>query len=135
MDVPSIGPKTAKRLEKASIDTVADLLACDPDETVEQLRVPHLDAELIQEWQSQARLVCCVPNLRGHDAQILVACGVVDPDQLAAASLDELLALAREFVVSSEGKRILRLSAAPNREEVDNWIQWASRSRQLPMAA
>jgi predicted flap endonuclease-1-like 5' DNA nuclease len=135
VDAPSIGPKTAKRLGNASIDTVADLLACDPDETVERLRVPYVDAELIQEWQSQARLVCCVPNLRGHDAQILVACGIADPGQLAAANLDELLALAQKFVASSEGKRALRSSAVPNREEVGNWIQWAGRSRQLPMAA
>ncbi|MDP6556797.1 MAG: DUF4332 domain-containing protein [Pirellulaceae bacterium] len=135
VDAPSIGPKTAKRLEKASIDTVADLLACDPEETVEQLRVPHMDAELIQEWQSQARLVCCVPNLRGRDAQILVACGVTDPDQLGAANLDELLALAQEFAVSSEGKRVLHWSAVPNREEVEDWIQWAGQSRQLPLAA
>jgi len=135
VDAPSIGPKTAKRLQNASIDTVADLLDCDPDETVARLRVPYVDTELIQEWQAQARLVCCVPNLRGQDAQILVACGVVDPDQLRVANLDELLALVNEFIVSAEGKRILRSAAAPNREDVDDWIQWATASRQLPMAA
>jgi predicted flap endonuclease-1-like 5' DNA nuclease len=135
VDSPSIGPKTAKRLENASIDTVADLLSCDPDETAAQLKVRYIDAELIQEWQAQARLVCCIPNLRGHDAQILVACGVMDSDQLGTANLDELLELAREFAISSEGKRVLRSSAVPDREEVEDWIEWASQSRQLPRAA
>lgn len=135
VDAPSIGPKTAKRLEKAGIDTVADLLACDPADTAAQLRVRYIDAALIEEWQAQARLVCRTPNLRGHDAQILVACDVTQPAQLAAADVDELLAAAQEFALSAEGKRVLRSSAVPDREEVEDWIAWAGQARELPLAA
>lgn len=135
VDAPSIGAKTAKRLEKVSIDTVADLLACDPQETASQLQVKYIDAELIREWQNQARLVCRIPNLRGHDAQILVACQVTDPDQLANADLDELLAQAQKFALSAEGKRVLRSSAVPDHDEVEDWIESAAQARQLPLAA
>jgi predicted flap endonuclease-1-like 5' DNA nuclease len=135
VDAPSIGPKTAKRLAKANINTVGDLLACEPEETAVELGVRYIDAELIEEWQAQARLVCCIPNLRGHDAQILVACDVSDSSQLKAADLDELLALSQEFAMSPEGKGVLRSSAVPDREEVEDWIEWAAQAKPLSRAA
>ena len=135
VDAPSIGPKTAKRLEKVSVDTVADLLACDPVETAAQLRVRYIDAELIRQWQAQARLVCGIPNLRGHDAQILVACDLLDPEQVGKADLDDLFKQAQEFAASKEGKRILRSSAAPDREEVEDWIAWAAQAMPQRKAA
>ncbi len=134
-DAPSIGPKTARRLAKVGISSVADLLACDPDNVATDLKTRYIDAELIREWQMQARLVCCVPHLRGHDAQILVACGVTEPDELAAAQADALLQAAREFALSAEGKRVLRSSAVPDQDEVTDWIEWAAQARPLPHAA
>ncbi len=133
VDSPSIGPKTAKRLAKVGITTVGELLACDPAETASALGVRYVDAELVEQWQAQAGLVCRVPNLRGHDAQILVACDVADPDQLAVAEVDELLAVSQEFALSPEGKRMLRSSGVPDRDEVEDWIEWAAQAR--PIAA
>ena len=121
----TIGPKTAKRLQKVGITTVQQLIACDAEEVAKQLGTRYIDAELVEEWQSQAELVCSVPNLRGHDAQVLVACGYEEASDIAEATADELLAEATEFANSREGKRILRSSAPPDLDEVEAWIEWA----------
>ena len=83
------------------------------------------------QWQRQTQLVCRIPNLRGHDAQILVACGVRAPDQLAEADPAELLSRVQRLVRTPEGKRILRNSPAPDLEEVTAWVRWAQKARQL----
>lgn len=135
VDAPSIGAKTAKRLEGVGITTVGQLVACDAEEIAKQLRVRYIDAELVEDWQAQAELVCGVPNLRGHDAQILVACGYSEPAEVADADADELLNEVSEFAASSEGKRVLRSSAVPDLEEVEDWIEWAGMAKSDRRAA
>ena len=135
VDAPSIGNKTAKRLVKVGITTVAQLLAADPKDIAGQMRVRYIDAELVADWQAQAELVCSIPNLRGHDAQILVGCDFVEPPQIASADPDALLQAAAEFAATREGKRILRGSGAPDRDEIEDWIEWAGQARQPKLAA
>ncbi|HUG67374.1 MAG TPA: DUF4332 domain-containing protein, partial [Pirellulaceae bacterium] len=86
VDGPSIGPKTAKRFVKIGVTTVQELLDCDPVDVARRLRVRHITAETIEDWQDQASLVCSIPNLRGHDAQILVACGFTAREAIRTAS-------------------------------------------------
>lgn len=126
VDGPSIGPKTAKRLQKIGIATVQQLLDCEPEDVAKQLRVRHIDAETIEDWQDQASLVCSIPNLRGHDAQILVACGFTTREAVRAASVGEVLAASINFANSSEGKRVLRGSSPPDQDEIEDWIEWAT---------
>ncbi|MCA9142060.1 MAG: DUF4332 domain-containing protein [Planctomycetaceae bacterium] len=126
VDGPSIGPKTAKRLQKIGITTVQQLLDCEPEEVAKQLRVRHIDTETIEDWQDQASLVCSIPNLRGHDAQILVACGFTTREAIRSASVGEILAAAINFANSSEGKRVLRSSVPPDKDEIEDWIEWAT---------
>ncbi|MEO8494553.1 MAG: DUF4332 domain-containing protein, partial [Planctomycetota bacterium] len=126
VDAPSIGVKTAKHLQKVGITTVQDLLACNPAEVAQQLRVRHITAEVVEDWQDQATLVCRVPNLRGHDAQILVACGFATPEEIGAASVGEVLAAAINFANSRDGKRVLRSGSPPDKDEVEHWIEWAA---------
>ncbi len=135
VNAPLVGTKTAKRLQKVGISTVKDLLDCEPEETAKQLRVRHIDAEEIEDWQDQAALVCSIPNLRGHDAQILVASGYSTADDVRTASIGELLAAAINFANTREGKRVLRSSSPPDKDEVEDWIEWANAAKQERYAA
>lgn len=131
---PSIGAKTARRLKRVKIRTVGDLLECDPAETAAQLRIRHIQPETIRNWQDQARLVCRVPNLRGHDAQLLVACGFHTPEQVAGTRPEDILASVLPFCETSEGQRITRGNCVPDLEEVRQWVACADRSRPLRAA-
>ncbi len=133
-DAPSIGPKTAKRLTRIGVRTVADLFAVDPRRAAAKLKTRHIKPDTIRDWQDQAKLVCQIPNLRGHDAQILVACGYRDPAAVADAAVKTLLAEATEFSSSSAGQRVIRSGKAPDREEVTDWVRWASQARLLRAA-
>lgn len=134
-DAPSIGPKTAERLGRIGVKTVDDLLAQNPEIAAQRLNVAHITPETVRAWQAQARLVMRVPNLRGHDAQILVACGITEAEQLATARAKELLGHAEQFLQTSEGERVLRSGQKPDVAEIGRWIVAARGARALPTAA
>ncbi len=127
VDAPSIGPKTAERLQQVGIETVADLLDCDPDAIAAQLDVRHISAKTINDWQAQAQLVCDVGGLRGHDAQILVACEIGNLDTLSVQNPATLLDRVKSFLATTEGERVLRGATCPDLAEVTDWIQSARR--------
>lgn len=130
VDAPSIGPTTARRLAPLGVETVADLLRVDPAAAAAKTQHRYITEEAIRDWQDQAKLVCQVANLRGHDAQILVACGIRTPNELVTRSAEPLLEAVLDFVGTSQGKRILRSGKQPDLVEVRNWIRWANESRQ-----
>lgn len=134
VDAPSIGPKAARRFEAIGVSTIADFLQLDPDSAAERLGVKSFDAETLRKWQAQTRLACRVPGLRGHDAQILVACGITDPDELAGFEAQDLFDLIEPFLNSPEAARLLRGVALPDFDEVGDWIQWAGHARPLRAA-
>ena len=135
VDAPTIGPKTARRLEGVGLKTVRDLLDCDPAATARKLDTYHIDAAAIRLWQQQAEFACRVPHLRGHDTQILTAVGVTDIDTLAQLSPDDLLDDIENYLDTAEGERLLRGNPRPDRDEVADWIQWAAEARPLQSAA
>ena len=124
---PSIGAKTAALLGKHGIKTVGDLLRADPEKLAASLGDRHIDRSTILTWQMQADLCCSVPNLRGHDAQFLTACGIDHREDLAAAQPEPLLKKVDAFVSTPAGERILRGSERPDLNEVTDWIAWANR--------
>lgn len=134
VDAPSIGPRMASRLEAFGILTVDQLLAAHAESLADKLNMRRIDADLIRGWQEQARLVCRIPNLRGHDAQLLVACQLTSPEELARMDASAVLEQVLEIAHSSEGQRILRGSQAPDLAEVNNWIAWAASCRSLHAA-
>ncbi len=130
-DAPTIGNKTAERFHAIGVKTVRQLLELDPQQAANQLKIKWLDAATITDIQHQARLVCQVPQLRGHDAQMLVACQITEPEQLVLADAEALLEELDNFLQTSAGQRILRSSPAPDHAEVTDWIVWAGQAREL----
>ena len=89
---------------------------------------------MVRQWQQHARLVCRIPNLRGHDAQLLVACGITDPQELADMSPDAVYGIVGPFSETKEGLKIIRSGKKPDLAEVKDWIDWASNHRTLQAA-
>lgn len=134
IDAPSIGARMAERLNAVGIYTVNDLLNADLESLATELDHRRIDADLLLQWQQQASLVCRVPMLRGHDAQLLVAAEITTPEELAQCDADELFGVVDLIARSSEGKRIIRGGKLPDLEEVTEWISFGSQHREL-MAA
>ncbi len=134
VQAPSIGPKTAEILHGAGVRTIEELLNIPAERIAEKLNQKRLTAEVVRRWQVQAQLVCRIPELRGHDAQILAACGISTPEALASRTPTELLAALGPFLESAEGRRVLRSQDGPDLQEVTEWIQWAANARPLRAA-
>ncbi len=92
-DAPSIGDRLAERLNAVEIYTVDDLLNADPASLAADLDHRQIDADTVAQWQQQATLVCRVPMLRGHDAQLLVAAEITTPEELASCDPGELFGI------------------------------------------
>ena len=65
VDAPSIGPKTAAKLNAFGIETVADLLAADAHDLADRFDTGWVVPETVRDWRAQAGLMCRVPNLHG----------------------------------------------------------------------
>lgn len=133
-EAPSIGHKTARRLSVLGVYSVADLLDADPDEIASRLGRRWISGTTVREWQAQAALVCRVPMLHGHDAQLLVSAGYKEPEQFAHLSARQLLNDLQPLINSPQGARILRGANPPDLAEVANWISWANHARSLRVA-
>lgn len=134
VDAPSIGSRTAEQLTAVGVKTVSDLLRANPDDLAAELQNRRIHANVIRQWQQQTILACRIPQLRGHDAQILVAIGITEPEQLASADADELFHKVQSFIDTKEGKRVTRLGSEPDLAEVREWINWSSAARSLNAA-
>ncbi len=134
VDAPSIGPRMAERLLRAGISTVEQLLAAVPETLAERIASKQVTADAIRAWQNQARLVCRIPNLRGHDVQLLVAAGIASADELARMQPGNVLQRVTDIANSPEGQRFLRGNKSPDETEVSEWIRWANHSRSIQAA-
>jgi predicted flap endonuclease-1-like 5' DNA nuclease len=134
VDAPSIGERMEERLQAIGIYTVEDLLNADTEEVASELDHRRVDADTVLQWQQQTTLVCCVPMLRGHDAQLLVAAEVLTPEDLANCDAEDLFGIIEPIALSNEGKRILRGGKLPDLDEVTDWINFAQHTRELRAA-
>ncbi|MGI9468871.1 MAG: DUF4332 domain-containing protein [Rubripirellula sp.] len=134
VDAPSIGERMEERLQAIGVYTIQDLLDGDSEQIAEQLDHRRVDADTVLQWQQQTTMVCCIPMLRGHDAQLLVAADIVTPEDLAGWDAEELFQIIDPIARSKEGKRILRGGNLPDLEEVTDWINFAQHNRKLQAA-
>jgi len=125
---PSIGPKTASRLAPLGIETVRDLLDCDPGAIAAATGVRHITKRRVTEWIAQARLVCTVPWLRGTHAQLLVGSGFDSAEKIARADSVALCAAVLRFAQTREGQSILRSGPPPDVERIVRWVAYANQA-------
>lgn len=128
IDAPAIGPKSARVLQRAGVATVAHLLSRLPKELADCIADSKVDATCIDDWQCQSRLMCQVAGLRGHDAQLLVACGIRSAEAVASLTAGELLGRVSRIAGSKAGQRILRSSSPPDLNDAAAWVGAASQS-------
>jgi len=129
VDAPGIGSKTADRLEAVGLHRVIDLLRADPKSVAARINQRWITPEVVRQWQQQAELVRRIPELRGHDAQILATAGLTDPEDIATLRPERVLDRIAPVVQSQEGQRILRSARPPDLEEVTQWVAWAAEAR------
>lgn len=134
VDAPSIGPRMTERLQAMNIHTVDDLLKVNAATIARDLKLRRVDEALVRSWQQQAKLVCRVPMLRGHDAQLLVAAGITEPERLSQCDPKWLLSQIAPIVKSKEGQSILRGGVAPDLAEVTDWVRFAQGQREWKAA-
>ena len=125
VDAPSIGPKTAEKLNAAGIDCVDDLLKAHPIALAARLDDRHITEQTVIDWQDQALLVCTIPGLRGTGAQLLVGAGYRTTEAMAEADAAELCAAVLAFATGSDGQRVLRDGTPPDIEKIKAWAESA----------
>jgi hypothetical protein len=124
----------AEKLAPLNVLSIGDLMASDTASLAAQLADKSVSADTVAQWQYQALLVCRIPNLRGHDAQLLVGSGYTTAEQVAAADPASLFDKVTRFASSKSGVRILRGSTAPDLAEVTDWVQWSQNCRAIRAA-
>lgn len=124
----------AEKLLPFGIRTVRDLLNANAQAVADYLADKRFGVDTIIDWQHQAMLVCRIPNLRGHDARMLVACNVRTPEQLLASNASHLYSAVSTFASSKAGQRVLRGASGADLQEVQNWINWSQQNRALRAA-
>lgn len=134
VEAPSIGPKTADRLIKVGIETIADLVDANPEDAVDALDERWIDCDLFQQWQAQSILMLRIPGLRGHDAQLLVCVGILRPEELRNHPPQQLLNELLNFADTDHGQRIVSGSMIPTLKEVLKWQSLCEGSRSLRAA-
>jgi len=134
VDAPTIGPKMAEKLEAIRVKTVGDLLAAESGDVAQAIGEKTVTAASIDSWKSQSMLVCRIPNLRGQDAQLLVAAGYSTAESIADASLDTLYEAIARVASTKQGLRYLRGGNPPDRDRVQSWIEWSKHSRMVKAA-
>ncbi|MEM9366242.1 MAG: DUF4332 domain-containing protein [Planctomycetota bacterium] len=127
-DAPSIDAVAASRLRRVGVSHITHLMRQDSNRLSDTLGLAGVDAKTIRRWQSECRLLCRVPKLRGFDARVLVGCDITDPAQLAAIHPANLLDRVKTFLATERGQRILLSGTSYELSRITSWIASANQS-------
>lgn len=126
---PTVGPRSAKRLEPLGIKTVSDFLSASVYLAAGAFNSKNVTPETILLWQDQCRLMLDVPGLRGTHTELLAGAGYRTAQSLVEAEETKLCADVLAFATTSAGKRILREGAPPDIERIKGWLSAAKGAR------
>lgn len=119
-DVLSLGPRTAGRLMRAGVRSVADLLAAKPQAVARRVGDEKICADTVAAWQCEAQLVLAAPKLPRLAAQFFAELGYSSLERIARSTPMELLAVCetagRQGGCSNEKKSL------PSIPELTAWI-------------
>ena len=135
--VPSLGAQMARRLGALGVRHVSDLIDLDPEITDVPLTSLQISARTLRIWQAEARLLCCVPDLTGRDAQLLVACGIMNPAELGEADTNDLFKRIERARNEHHSGGLTWLADRPNwpqRDVISNWIHRGRSARSYSQA-
>lgn len=124
-EAPSIGPQTARKLERLGVNTVADLRSIHPETAVAQIADARISPETICQWQAEATLMCGVPRLRAIDARALVRCAVTNIERLAQSDARSLQKIIARTVRSMKRDAAEDHDQSPDLTTVASWVVWA----------
>ena len=127
-DVLSLGPRTAGRLMQVGVRTVDDLFAANPQSVAQRLAEERFGAEIIEQWQREARLVLTTPDLPQNATRLLASMGYSSREKIARSTPTELLGA---FETASQEGRIgggLEKNSPPSISELTKWIHCAQPS-------
>ncbi|MEM6776983.1 MAG: DUF4332 domain-containing protein [Planctomycetota bacterium] len=123
---PSIDAVAASKLRRIGISHITHLMNQDSNRLADTLGLSGVDAPVIRRWQSECRLMCRVPQLRGFDARVLVGCGIRGPEQLADVAPSDLLEQVKTFLATEQGQRILLSGTSYELSRITSWIASAN---------
>ena len=121
-DVIVIGAVDAQLLSAAGVGTVDALLKADPAAVSAAVGPLPVSAEVISDWQDQARLVSSIPGVSGAQAQLLAGAGYRSGEAIAAADADRLCADLLAFAATDKGQQALRAGPPPDVEQIRTLI-------------
>jgi len=125
VDAPSIGPKTAEAFAAIKIFKVGEFLDTPAAAMSRRLQKHWITPSIIEDWQSQARLMCDVPGLLSRDVQMLVGVGCSTVEMLATSNAARLATIMNRYASTSEGRRSLRGASPATTEQIAKWIDAA----------
>jgi hypothetical protein len=131
VDAPAIGPMTAARMQSIGCHTVEDLLTRDAAEIADALHTSWIKPEIVEKWQIQAELACCIERLTAVGAGLLVMIGIHSASELAECDVNEIHAAMADAAKTPEGIRLLRQKGAPPVSVVRRWIDSAQSACQV----
>lgn len=127
-DVLSLGPRTAGRLLRVGVRTAGQLLAAKPQAVSERLKDSRLNADLVADWQREAKLLIEVRGLPTDAARWLAVAGFSAVQRVARATPTELLAALEQLADDPQRASWVSQQVKPGVKEVNTWIRCAQQS-------
>ena len=136
--LPSLGSQMVARLGSLGIGNLGELIVYDLDSAGVEFRNAEISPAQLRFWQAEARLLTCVPDLTGPEAQLLAAIGIENPIELGAEeveALDRRIMRARDRNSDSWQPWMADRTDWPDHERLRTWIRNGRRAMTLRAAS